>query len=427
MCRGEEDTLLQQVSKDIRLATDVAHIVLFHPDDLVHAEHWPIAWYAESFIYPVESAAGRLIAWCTGSDGVFKLRLTTGELTARERAFSGPSFVFPYRVRHGRVFIDNSDGLPGVEKMIDPSTSPDFWFELADGDYAVTVTAVEWEAEPGARDEGHETLPNYVVAFEPLDGRSIKPARRPPDLIGSRNSVARDEPFLSRPYKPDPIDFSRLYPAFAAADVAPAGRAIDSCGEAPVLAAVPQGGDDFAIFDVRFVIAADLVPGAPAVVATCHGVRGRPEDERIFSFRAEHLVEIVAVEGFCRNGKFFKPGRRWIFGRRQEPLPADALAAVEIRPCASGEDGAVRVDLMAFKAQVLADLESAGFLGNRLAGVAGYEALRLAAAADVDFFADWLLDHLPLSGRDRLAISLLPTNDRFAALEQAYLAFRDDA
>ncbi len=100
---------------------------------------------------------------------------------------------------------------------------------------------------------------------------------------------------------------------------------------------------------------------------------------------------------------------------------------MKIRPYASGEDGAVRVDRKAFKAQILADLEGAGFLGNRLAGVAGYEALRLAAAEDVDFFADWLLDHLPLSGRDRLAISLLPTNDRLAALEQAYLAFRDDA
>ncbi|PYB73215.1 hypothetical protein [Rhizobium wuzhouense] len=417
---------MQQVSKYMVLATDVAHIVLFHPDDLGHAEHWPIAWYAETFIYPVESAAGRLIAWCTGSDGVFKLRLTTGDLSERERAFSGPSFVFPYRVRHGRVFVDNSDGLPGVEKMTDPSASPELWFDLADGDYAVTVTAVEWEAEPSARDEGHETLPNYVVAFAPLDGRSIKPARRPPDLIGSRDALARDEPFGSRPYPPDPVDFTRLYPAFAAADVAPVGRAFESRGEAPVEAAVPPGGDDFAVFDIRFVIAADLVPGAPAVLASCHGVRGRPQDEKVFSFKSEHVVAIVSVEGFCRNGDFSKPERHWIFGRRREPLPTDALATVKIAPRAFAEDGPARVDLVALKAQILADLEGGGVLGTRLGGVAGYEALRLAATEEADLLADWLLDHLPLSGRDRLAISLLPINDRFAALEQSYRAFRDD-
>lgn len=421
---GREGMVLQQVSETIVLATDVAHILIFHPDDLAHAEKWPIAWYAETFVYPVESAGQRLIAWSTGSDGVFKLRLTTGEITAAEREFAGPSWTFPYSVRHGRVFVDNSDALPGSEKMTDPSESPDLWFELADGDYAVTVTAIEWEAEPGAHEEGRETLPNYVVAFAPLDGRVIAPARRPPDLWGSRSAIAADQPFISRPYPPDPVDFTRLYPAFVAANVAPVGRSFESAGEAPIRAAVTQGGDDFAIFDIPFVIAADLVPGAPAVIGACHGVRGRLQDQRVFSFKAEHAVEIVAVEGVCREGEFSKPQAYWGFGNRLKSLPADALATVRIAPPDLAEDGPARVDLVAFKSQILADLNGGGVLGTRLAGIAGYEALRLAASEEAVILADWLLDHLPLSGRDRLAFSLLPTNDRFAALDQAYRAFR---
>ncbi|MGL3607214.1 hypothetical protein ACSV9I_11920 [Rhizobium sp. G187] len=414
--------VLQQVSKTIVLETDVAHLVLFHPDDLIHAEHWPIAWYAETFIYPAESAAQRLIAWSTGFDGVFKLRLTTGEITAQEQAFSGPSWVFAYRVRHGRVLVDNSDALPGVEQMTDPSERPDLWFELADGDYAVTVTAVEWEAEPGAREEGHETLPNYVVAFSPLDGRLIDPARRPPDLIGSRSAVANDQPFVSRPYPPDPIDFGRLYPAFVAGDIAPVGRSFDSCGEAPIMAAVPPGGDDFAIFDIPFVIASDLVPGAAAVIATCHGVRGRPQEQKLYSLKAEHAVEIAAVEGFCRDGAFMCAQTQDSHAHLPQSMRENALVAVRIAPLATAKDGPACVDLRVFKAEILADLRGGGVLGARLGGLAGYEALRLSASDAPAFFADWLLDHLPLAGRDRLRTSLLPVNNRFAALERTYSA-----
>lgn len=417
--------VVQQVSKTMVLATDVAHLVLFHPEDLGHAEQWPIAWYAETFVYPVESAAGRLIAWCTGSDGVFKLRLTTGDMTAREKAFAGPSWVFPYRVRHGRVFVDNSDALPGVEKMTDPADSEELWFELPEGDYAVTVTAVEWEAEPGASSDGHDTLPNYVVAFLPLQDLAINPARRPPNLIGSRKATASDEPYISRPYPSDPIDFDRIYPAFVSANIAPVGRAFESCGEAPIKAAVLPGGDDFAIFDIPFVIAADLSPGAPAVIASCHGMRGRPQENRTFSFKSEHAVEITAVEGLCRDGKFLPTERQGLFRRGPKPLPTDALATVQISPLAAVQDGPMRVDLVAFKAEILADLGGGGALAKRLDGLAGYEALRLTAADETGFLADWLIDHLPLSGRDRLIFSLLPTHDRFAALEQAYRAFRE--
>ena len=89
---------MTQFSNRLLVWTDVAHIVIFHPDDLAHAEKWPIAWYAEPFIYPVESDAGRLISWCTKVDGNFVLRVTDGSLTDRERKYAGPHWVFPYRV-----------------------------------------------------------------------------------------------------------------------------------------------------------------------------------------------------------------------------------------------------------------------------------------------------------------------------------------
>jgi hypothetical protein len=413
-------------SKALMVSTDVAHIVLFHPDDLAHASDWPIAWYSEPFVYPLESAAGRLIAWSTRSDGSFALRLTDGAMTEREQSYAGPSWTFPYSVRHGRVFLDNTDTLPGKEQMTQTTDAEEYWIDIANGDYAVTVTALEWSAEPSARedgtadkgssDNGADKLPDYVVQFQPASGEPIKPARRPPDLVCLMEAVATDKMYAHNPKPPEPIDFSRPYPAFASANVTRPGGHFSSQGEAPIEAAVPADGDKFAIFDTPFVVAAELVPGAPAVIAECHGSSGSPGKAMRFSFRARQAVQIAEVAGMFANGRFEKSGTIGFFRRQLRPVPPEALAAVRIAPL---PEVTGKVEVSALRARMVGDLRGAGALGRQLGGLSEYEARKLEASDDAAMLMDWLIDHLPLHARERLRIATLAPDARYAALSAA--------
>jgi hypothetical protein len=407
-------------SRALMVSTDVAHIVLFHPDDLAHAADWPIAWYSEPFVYPVESAAGRLIAWSTRSDGGFAVRLTDGAVSERESRYAGPSWTFPYSVRHGRVFLDNTDALPGKEQMTQTSDAEEYWIDVPDGDYAVTVTALEWSAEPGAREDGADKLPDYVVQFKPASAEAIKSARRPPDLVCQTKAVASDEIHAYAPKQPEPIDFSRPYPAFASANVTRSGGNFTTQGEAPIEAAVPAGGDKFAIFDTAFIVAAELAPGAPAVIAECHGSSGRPGQAMHYSFRAGQAVQIAEISGIFVDGTVEKLGTTGFFRPQPKPVPPDALPAVRIAPLPQAQEMAVTTDPTALRTKILGDLRGAGTLGNQLGGLAEYEARRLESSDDAASLTDWLIDHLPLPAGERLRIATLPANARSAALDEAY-------
>lgn len=160
---------------DFIIGTDVAHIVLFHPDDLAHRANDPIAWYGYDFAYRKESAAGRLIAWGTGSDGGFRIRLTGEPLTAAEKTAACRGWTFPLVVRHGRVLVDNTDALPGAEQMSEPETRQEGWYAIANGSYRVSVHPIE-------RGEDR-SLPDYVVRFTPItDLSAVMVAPTPPDL-----------------------------------------------------------------------------------------------------------------------------------------------------------------------------------------------------------------------------------------------------
>lgn len=174
--------------KIIKAGTDVAAFMIFHPNDLQHAKYWPIAWYADHFIYSKESEAGKLIAWDTGMDGSFELRLTMDGLTRKEKSKAGAQYDFPITVRHNRLFVDNSDCLPGDQQMYDAADYEDAWYDIPNGDYVATVTAILQNGEKKRR------LPDYVIAFRlATEGTMPSPARRPPDLICHPDCPATDE------------------------------------------------------------------------------------------------------------------------------------------------------------------------------------------------------------------------------------------
>lgn len=159
----------------VDIGTDVASFFLFHPDDLEHRQEDPIAWYDYGFACRKEFEAGNLIAFRTGADGGYQLRLTSGDLTDAERKLETGSWEWGYTVRHGKVLVDNGDYLPSVEAFDLEDVSEDQWVSLPDGNYRVTV-------HPIARKD--DSLPDYVIRFETVkEALHIAKSSSPPDLI----------------------------------------------------------------------------------------------------------------------------------------------------------------------------------------------------------------------------------------------------
>ncbi|HEY1065697.1 MAG TPA: DUF6386 family protein, partial [Pirellulales bacterium] len=161
--------------------TDVASFYIFHPEDLAHRKTSPTGWPGYHFACQPEFEAGRLIAFDTGSDGTYKIRLTNESLTAREQEWLAHSGNFRLSVTRGRVYFDNGNSLPSDRYRDETEDYPDQWLQLENGNYKVTVNAIEWDSEPGAVDEEGEvaadSLPCYVVQFAKVD-----------DLLGSTDN-----------------------------------------------------------------------------------------------------------------------------------------------------------------------------------------------------------------------------------------------
>ena len=224
--------------RTIDIGTDVATLVIHHPETLAHRADHPIAWYAEGFAFEAEAREGRLVAWGTGADGGYRVRFVRlgGEgdgLLASERPHAAGHAEFRLRSDLGHVFLDNTDGLPGEEQQVALADERrDLAFPLPNGLYRVRVTAI---AEP----EGE--TPDFVVAFTPVDeeGWDAVPVHvRPPELRGLERGAGAVAPPEGEPRA---LELSRHDAAERLAMPPPSRRheAIDPDAPVPI---VPGGG-----------------------------------------------------------------------------------------------------------------------------------------------------------------------------------------
>ena len=161
-----------------KLGTDVAGFALYHPTRLAHRKDDAIGWWADDFAD--EFRAGRLVAFCTGSDGTFTLKFVRRPLTAVEERVLVVQEAFRYDVRDGRLYWDNTNCLPSEDQAEEAEDDEHGWLELADGPYRVTVHALDWFSIPDAEREAEADISHYVVRFEPVS--SVEGIRVPTDL-----------------------------------------------------------------------------------------------------------------------------------------------------------------------------------------------------------------------------------------------------
>lgn len=401
------------IKREVSIGTDVATLLLFHPADLAHREHSPLGWYGYDFAYRRESSAGRLIAWSTGADGGYLVRLTSGPLTAAEQERARDKCDFPLIVRHGRVFLDNSDGLPGDGQMADAETLADQWIEVPDGKYRVTVHAID--------QRGHlRDLADYVVVFEPVDS------------IGGIG--IQDGPPLLEPLDRGTVeDVARVAQAPAgealAKDAAALARKRERA-EAPFLwKSEPPVGEAFGALAIPEETA--ILPG---------GTLNQPVSEEL----AEHyyprrplepplagpvLAALLEPDRFALTTEV--KGRSWMAkqGSRISMRATAAVRIVEVR-----DDPAltqVRVELVprpdmqvdegvaeVFRARLLAEVkprEAAGPADRVTAP--SFELERLETLFSAEAVTGWALTHLQMPLEHRLALWASPARERIAGIE----------
>lgn len=169
-----------KLDQTIDIGTDGASFFLFHPDDLAHRKDDPLDWFTYGFACRKEFEAGNLVAFLTGADGGYQLRLTSGDLTDKEKALETGSWEWGYTVRYGKLLVDNGDHLPSEEAFDVKKAPNDQWVALPNGDYRVTVHPIERE---------DNSLPDYVIRFEQVDNPlHIAKSSSLPDLIPLRDN-----------------------------------------------------------------------------------------------------------------------------------------------------------------------------------------------------------------------------------------------
>lgn len=347
---------------DFIVGTDVAHLVLFHPDDLQHRSNDPIAWYAYDFVYEKESRAGKLIAWCTGSDGGFGIRFAQDGLTPAEAAAACMPWTFPYVVRHGRVLVDNTDALPGQEQMTHPEDL-DSWHEIENGTYQVTITPID-----RGEDES-DALPDYVIAFEPVASLAWVPAApTPPDL---------------RPYKewtPKPTLSFEGEGAFSWPE-----RAIETNGLPlvvvdPDMIALPRVASTFAVeepiaklafhdnrndrFDVFVMTDKDAV-GQLGVLAQRSGLSQQPGHLPRLSLHGAAIGRILALE----PGDVVPLATMEVLAKPDMAVPKAAIDAFRAALTAAAETK--RIKASSFELERLASFTSAEAMTSWALGLVG--------------------------------------------------------
>jgi hypothetical protein len=385
------------VEKKISVGTDVAHLILFHPDDLSHRNHDPIAWYGYDFAYRRESAAGRLVAWGTGADGGYLVRLTTGSLTTDEQVRACVSWSYPLVVRHGRVLLDNTDALPGEEQMVEPEELVDTWFDLPNGSYLTTVHPVD------RTDEDATALPDYVVTFEPVETiAGIEVANTPPEL----------RPFSKwTPRHPESMETEKrfLWP-----DTQLEGDAFAALVVPQDLSILPTSS---ASFPVSEEVADAIFPDTP--------------DERISELVLAATLQPGSLAMVTRVS-----GRSWQKGRGAA-LSVSGLAVARILETSAGPimprvrvapldkpDMAVDESILAeFRRQLASTARRSADapLGAGPLTISGFEIERMETLSSAEGLTGWALMHLAMPLDVRLSLWASSTPDRMEGIEKLVL------
>lgn len=180
--------------------TDTATLAVFDPA----LRREPLEGGADWWDLPLneipEVARGDMVMLSLGSDGVYQVRITDGELTAVERAYAAATIGgLGLRVASGKLVLGGGEALPDPDEppgRVDPRCTV---LAAPAGGFNVDAYRIDWRDSPRWWQEERETRdgtpPDVVLIVTPR--RSPLPLlAREPQLhsTGGRSWVFPDEP-----------------------------------------------------------------------------------------------------------------------------------------------------------------------------------------------------------------------------------------
>lgn len=166
--------MVTEINQTINFVTDTATFAVFDPECLKARLDEPCDWWCGSFAEIKEIMEGKAAFVSTTADGVFKVRITSGDLTPEERDYCteriGP---LGFEVKSGKVFVGQGERITGggfAPEEATLSNAEGSFVEIPPGAYDIHVYSIVWFDSPlWWRPDGQrpETAPaDLVVTIE---------------------------------------------------------------------------------------------------------------------------------------------------------------------------------------------------------------------------------------------------------------------
>jgi hypothetical protein len=150
----------------VTFATDTATLAAFDPAVLAHRLGDECDWWSGSFSSIEEVRRGEIALVGLGGDGVFRVRVTDGELTPDERSYATGSVRLGVVVTSGLLFVGAGEQLPAEQQSPSPEDpeEAEFFMRLSPGEYAVEVYGITWSDSPDWFTQPDEDVPESAPA-----------------------------------------------------------------------------------------------------------------------------------------------------------------------------------------------------------------------------------------------------------------------
>ena len=153
------------MNETILFGTDTATLALFDPAVLALRVADAGDWWCGAFHTVPEVAAGRIALFGLGSDGVYKVRVTSQELTSAESSYATGVITLGIEVESGRVFVGAGECIPGGGVAPEPGAETSGRFiTVPPGHYIVACYAVTWQDAPDWFTGVDEPVPDSAPA-----------------------------------------------------------------------------------------------------------------------------------------------------------------------------------------------------------------------------------------------------------------------
>jgi hypothetical protein len=156
----------------LQFYTDVATLAVFDPVQLQHRAEDDYDWWCVDATKLDEVRRGAVAIIGLGGDGIYKARITDGNLTPDERDYASEVVHLGVEVVSGHLFVGPGECLPGGGFDLTPQdVERGAILKAGDGAYAVEAYAIDWFNSPRWWTEDGRGCPgapaDFVIVLRP--------------------------------------------------------------------------------------------------------------------------------------------------------------------------------------------------------------------------------------------------------------------